>query len=398
MYEEFYKLSGKPFQLNPDPRFFFSSRGHQRAMSYLRYGIQQKQGFIVITGDVGTGKTMLVNNLFKEIEEHDVVAAKVVSTNINDHDLLRLVAAQFGIDSPNASKAELLREIEQFCRQCVDEGKRVLLVVDECQNLPKAALEELRMLSNFDYQGHPVVQSFLLGQREFRQVMRAPGLEQLRQRVIAAYHLTPLASPEEVREYVEHRLRTVGWNGDPRLDDAVYTRVFEATGGLPRRINTLMDRLVLFGALEGLHTLSSKVLDQVFAEIEDEHGDPDDYIEPEDVLRDPRERTSKAGNGGKGTGASTAGAPPAPAEESQRVHELQARLGEMQQAMENMNRRMHEAATPPPPPPGGSGRRQPAVPPPGERPPRAWTWAFGVTLAIVVAVGGAFVYLVNQQL
>lgn len=392
MYEKFYKLTGKPFQLNPDPQFFFSSRGHQRAMSYLRYGIQQGQGFIVVTGNVGTGKTMLVNNLFRELDEHNVVAAKVVSTNVGEDDLLRLVASNFGIDYSNATKATLLNDIEQYCRRCIDEGKRVLLVVDECQNLPKSSLEELRMLSNFDYNGQPVVQSFLLGQHEFQQVMRAPGLEQLRQRVIAAYHLKPL-SPEEIREYIEHRLRTVGWNGDPRFDEGIYAALFEATGGVPRRINTLMDRVMLYGGLEGLHTITPQVFANVVAELRNEQGDPADYLAPE------RERID--------TGAGSLAAPAAGAPE---IQQLEARLEAMQRAMESLSRRlaaapaMPAAGTPSGPMPVAemdlAEQAAPVVPVPlaSEEPPRTWTWAFGVTLAVVLAVGAVFVYLLNEKL
>ncbi|MEQ8496645.1 MAG: AAA family ATPase, partial [Gammaproteobacteria bacterium] len=218
MYESFFGLTSKPFTLNPDPRFFFRSAGHKRALAYMRYGLQQEQGFIVVTGDVGTGKTMLVNNLFREIEDQALVAAKIVSSNVKDVDLLRLIAAEFDVPFESSSKASLLHDLEHFFKQCRDEGKRVLLVIDEAQNLPRSALEELRMLSNFDYQGLPLVQSFLLGQREFRGIMRAPGLEQLRQRVIAAYHLKPL-SHEEVKSYIEHRMRKAGWANDPVIEE-----------------------------------------------------------------------------------------------------------------------------------------------------------------------------------
>ena len=243
MYEAHFKLTGKPFQLNPDPHFFYRSQGHKRALAYMRYGLQQEQGFIVVTGDVGTGKTMLVNNLFREIEDQGVVAAKIVSTNVKDLDLLRLIAAEFDIPFEKASKASLLHDLEAFFKACREDGKRVLLVMDEAQNLPRSALEELRMLSNFDHNGMPLVQSFLLGQREFRGILRAPGLEQLRQRVIAAYHLKPLSAPE-IKSYVEHRMRRVGWTNDPIIEEAVYQRIYEITGGVPRRINTLFDRKI----------------------------------------------------------------------------------------------------------------------------------------------------------
>ena len=269
MYEDFYRLTGKPFQLNPDPSFFFQSAGHQRAMAYLRYGLQQGQGFIIVTGDVGTGKTMLVNTLFEELERQNVVAAKIVSSNVSENDLLRLVCAEFDLPYERLSKASLLKQLEVFFKSCVDDGKRVLLVVDEVQNLPRGSLEELRMLSNFTHKGNPVVQSFLLGQREFRASMRAPGLEQLRQRVLAAYHLKPL-SPAETETYIKHRLGKVGWSLDPEIDSDVFMAIYQFTSGVPRRINTLMDRLLLNASLDEAHRIAFKNLRQITSEINHE--------------------------------------------------------------------------------------------------------------------------------
>ncbi|TFG63057.1 MAG: ATPase, partial [Gemmatimonadales bacterium] len=192
MYEEYYNLKAKPFRLSPDPRFFYSSRGHKRALAYLRYGIRQGEGFIIITGDVGTGKTLLISTLFQLLPKENVIGTHIVTTQMQADDLLRMVASGYGLSYQRTSKAALLRGLEAYFRACVQEGKRVLLVVDECQGLPRKAIEELRMLSNFQMKGRPLVQSFLLGQREFRTTMRSEGFEQLRQRVIAAYHLKPL--------------------------------------------------------------------------------------------------------------------------------------------------------------------------------------------------------------
>ena len=299
MYESFFQLSGKPFQLNPDPRFFFRSTGHKRAIAYMRYGLQQEQGFIVVTGDIGTGKTMIVNNLFGEIEEQNLVAAKIVSTNLRDVDLLRLIAAEFGLTFERKTKASLLHDLEEFFKSARDAGKRVLLVIDEAQNLSRSALEELRMLSNFDYHGAPLVQSFLLGQREFRSVLRAPGLEQLRQRVIAAYHLRPLAEAE-IQNYIEHRLRTVGWEENPAVDNVVYKRVFAATGGVPRRINTLFDRIMLNCYLDEAHRITFEMADAVCTEVEAEQREEVDEsvetFEPEGGSFEAKPQTKTAEN------------------------------------------------------------------------------------------------------
>ncbi|MBI2798800.1 MAG: AAA family ATPase [Gammaproteobacteria bacterium] len=337
MYEEFYKFTGKPFQLNPDPSFFFQSAGHQRAMSYLRYGLQQGQGFIIVTGDVGTGKTMLVNNLFRELEARDagIVAAKIVSTNINESDLLRIVCSEFDLPYERVSKASLLKQLEVFFKSCVDEGKRVLLVVDEAQNLPRSSLEELRMLSNFDYKGMPVVQSFLLGQREFRAIMRSPGLEQLRQRVLAAYHLKPL-SPPETETYIKHRLSKVGWTLDPELEHDVYLGVYQFTSGVPRRINTLMDRLLLNASLEESHKISYKNLRQITAEITNEQDageDSDDVVGSPSIPATPMSIPEKTSPAATRTSVVTE------ADEAQNVEirKLKAQLTAMQRAFDNLS-------------------------------------------------------------
>lgn len=348
MYEEFYRLTGKPFQLNPDPSFFFQSAGHQRAMAYLRYGLQQGQGFIIVTGDVGTGKTMLVNMLFEELESQNVVAAKIVSSNVSENDLLRLVCAEFDLPYERLSKASLLKQLEVFFKSCVDDGKRVLLVVDEVQNLPRGSLEELRMLSNFTHNGNPVVQSFLLGQREFRAIMRAPGLEQLRQRVLAAYHLKPL-SPAETETYVKHRLGKVGWSLDPEIESDVFMGIYQFTSGVPRRINTLMDRLLLNASLDEAHRISFKNLRQITSEInyEQDLGREDEDPEVAELVDLPPPGLHEAapavapGPSARTVGRSADSAPPAAAPQDDaataEIRKLEAKLAAMQRAFDNLS-------------------------------------------------------------
>src|SRR5262245_23460072 len=206
MYEAFYKLSGKPFQLNPDPSFFFASRGHKRAMSYLQYGMHQGEGFIVITGEIGAGKTTLIHGLLEQIDPKRLVAAQLVSTQLDADDLLRAVATAFGLPASTADKARLLAELEAFLVSLVPQRKRALLIVDEAQNLSGRAVEELRMLSNFQLGNQGLLQSFLVGQPELRTLMQLPQMQQLRQRVTASYHLGPM-DRSETQAYVEHRLR-----------------------------------------------------------------------------------------------------------------------------------------------------------------------------------------------
>lgn len=271
MYEKFYNLTSKPFRLTPDSRFFYASRSHKRAMAYLMYGVKQGEGFIVITGDVGTGKTTLVQNLLSLLKSEDVVAAQIVSTQIQEDDLIRLVASSFGLKVENQEKATLLRDLEFYFKACYSEGKRALLVIDESQNLPPKSIEELRMLSNFQISGNSLVQSFLLGQKEFRTTMRSAGFEQLRQRVIAAYHLRPL-DEEEVRGYIRYRLKKASWKDDPHLSEEAYRDIFEFTEGIPRRINMFCDRVMLYAYLEEMHQIDHDVISTVARDVVEEQG------------------------------------------------------------------------------------------------------------------------------
>lgn len=269
MYESFFKFKGKPFQLNPDPSFFYGSRGHKRAMAYLEYGLHQSEGFIVITGEIGAGKTTIVRSLLEHLDPAKVVAANLVSTQIDASDMLRMVAAAFGVPSRTLDKAGLLLALETFLVSVAASGKRALLIVDEAQNLTPAAVEELRMLSNFQLEDHALLQSFLVGQPEFRDIMQSGEMQQLRQRVIASYHLGPLDS-QETRGYIEHRLGHVGWNNDPAFEPGAYTAIYGYTGGIPRKINTLCDRLLLGAYLSERHTIGEAEVREVIEELKEE--------------------------------------------------------------------------------------------------------------------------------
>lgn len=271
MYAEFYSLSGLPFQLTPDPRFFFGSAEHNKAMAHLTYGIHQGEGFIVITGDVGAGKTTLVDHLLTTLKPSEHVAAKIVTTQLHADDMLRMVAAAFKLFREGIDKASLLKRIEEFAATTRSQGKRILLVVDEAQNLPMGALEELRMLSNVVIRGTVPIQAILLGQPQFRNVLAQPELDQLRQRITASCHLGPLTA-RETHDYIEHRLKLVGWKRDPDFSDAAFAEIFRHTGGIPRRINTLCSRLMLLGFLEEKHDVSEAMVTQVAEELAQELG------------------------------------------------------------------------------------------------------------------------------
>ena len=211
----------------------------------------------------------MVETLLGELDPNDTEVVNIVSTQLKDDELLSLIALELGLTEPIESKPRLLREIVEHARRRHRDNKRVLLIIDEAQNLPGPSIEELRMLSNFQIDGLPLIQIFLLGQEEFRATLLSEGFEQLRQRVIATYHLNPL-DEEETRTYIEHRLAIVGWRADPVITDDAFQRIFAATQGVPRRINNLCDRTLLYAFLEELHRVDAEVVGIVADEMGNE--------------------------------------------------------------------------------------------------------------------------------
>lgn len=250
MYEAYYGLRANPFRLAPDPQFFYESTCHKRGLAYLRYGLHQGQGFVVVTGVPGTGKSLLVQTIFAELAAGQrMVLSSINNTNLEADDVLRAVANSFDVYCGDSSKAALLNALENFLIEKNRQGKRVLLIVDEAQNLPKRALEELRMLSNFQRGDQPLMQIMLLGQQQLQSILADPAMEQLTQRVIASCHLYPL-DPTEIRSYIEHRLRHVGWRGKPSFSGEALALIGHITRGIPRLINTFCDRLLLAAYLD----------------------------------------------------------------------------------------------------------------------------------------------------
>lgn len=270
MYEDYYHFRARPFQLSPDPRFFFSSKGHRRAMAYLQYGLHQGEGFLVVTGEIGAGKTILARTLVEKFGSSNLLLAQVVSTQLEADDLLSTVAAAFDLPEER-NKGQLLRKIENFLLSRNKQGKRTILLIDEVQNLPLRSLEELRMLSNFQYKEKTLLQSFLLGQPEFRATLQRPELEQLRQRVTASYHLGPIDGTE-TEAYIEHRLKTVGWTGDPSFAPEMFPIIHRHTTGIPRKINHLCDRLLLLGRMDEKHAFTAKDVFEVIDDMNNEFG------------------------------------------------------------------------------------------------------------------------------
>jgi general secretion pathway protein A len=270
MFDDFYGLTGRPFQLTPDPAFYFESLTHRKALSYLGYGLAQGEGFVIVTGEIGAGKSTLVAHLMSTIDPARLTAAQVVTSKLDGEELVHIVAQAFGLMIAGHDKAAALGAIESFLHDEARAGRRCLLVVDESQNLSIAALEELRMLSNFQLGSHPLLQTLLLGQPEFRiTLLEHPDLEQLRQRVIATHHLEAMEQTE-VQQYIEHRMKCVDWEGNPAFDQRVFAEIFKATGGVPRRINQIVNRLLLLGAVDKRTRIDGGLLSQVLADMSDD--------------------------------------------------------------------------------------------------------------------------------
>jgi general secretion pathway protein A len=266
MFAEYYGLSTMPFQLTPDNRFFFASSVHNRAISHLVYGLSQEEGFVVITGEVGAGKTTLVERLWSQLDRSRYVIARIVQTQVSGDDLLRLAAIGFGLQQ-EGDKSQLLQRLELLFREQQSSSRRCVLVVDEAQALPIPALEELRMLSNVSIDGRALLQTVLLGQPQLRSVLARPELDQFRQRILASFHLGPL-NEDETHQYIMHRMKAAGWSGRPHWEPAALTAVYQHSDGIPRRINRLCSRVLLYGALEESDEITTATVEVTARELQ----------------------------------------------------------------------------------------------------------------------------------
>lgn len=279
-----YGLREHPFQMTPDARLFFPSTVHSRAYAHLLFGLSQHEGFVVVTGEVGAGKTTLIERLSAEIGSKGHTVARVMTTQVEADDLLRLVAVAFGA-SVTGSKAELLRAIiDRLWQGLSERGMRHVLIVDEAQGLPVGALEELRMLTNVTEGKQALLQVVLMGQPQLRRTLARPDLDQLRQRVIAAYHLGNLTR-EETHAYVGHRMTAVGWDGTPSWKDGALDLVHLHTDGIPRRINRLCSRVLLSGSLDRCPVLTPELVEATALELEQDLSEicgtsPGDMLDP----------------------------------------------------------------------------------------------------------------------
>ncbi|GAB0149056.1 hypothetical protein McPS_17960 [Marichromatium sp. PS1] len=269
MYEHFYALGADPFRLSPDHRFCFTHRNYARARSYIDYALHRGEGFVMITGRPGTGKTTLINDLLDRLPTQEVSVSMLVSTQLAAEDLLRMTAHGFGLSAGAPRKADVLQGLMAFLERQHQAGRRALLIIDEAQDLAASALEELRLLTNLQRQGRPLLQIVLVGQERLRELVQGPDMEQVHQRLVAAWHLEPLG-PVETLAYVRHRLEKGGWHGDPEFAPGVLRTVFEFSGGVPRRINLICSRLLLHGFIEERRLISAEDAEGVLDELQQE--------------------------------------------------------------------------------------------------------------------------------
>jgi general secretion pathway protein A len=261
MYEDFYGFKERPFSLLPDPDFLYLSPQHKLAQAYLEYGINQRVGFVVLTGEIGTGKTTLIKSLLKSRERNQRLGV-LYQTSVGAEDLLELLLREFEVRGHHTSRTTRLAAFNQFLLTAYGRGEHVVLMVDEAQNLGHEALEELRLLSNLQTEKEPLLQVILVGQPGLRDRLRHPALRQLAQRVAVHYHLNPL-NLEETKEYVNFRLARAGGSGI--FTGSALDKLYEYTQGVPRRLNAWCDLALVAGFAEGRHEIDGEFIDTVVA-------------------------------------------------------------------------------------------------------------------------------------
>ena len=270
MYEKFFELEKKPFELVPNPEFLFLSKSHKKAIVYLDYGLKEHSGFILVTGEVGSGKTTIVRNLLKNLDD-TVTLSKVFNTKVTSEQLIAMVNDDFGLDTAHKDKITLLRELTDFLIDQHAAGRWPTLIIDEAQNLSGELLEEVRMLSNLETDTSKLLQIILVGQPELRKTLAQPELRQLRQRISISCHLMPL-SRQETEDYIFHRLEIAGNRNAVSFDDGSIDIIYSFSRGIPRLVNIICDFLMLSAIAEETRRMTKELVQEVIGEIEIENA------------------------------------------------------------------------------------------------------------------------------
>jgi putative secretion ATPase (PEP-CTERM system associated) len=268
MYTSFFSFTQKPFQLTPDPEFLFMSRVHKRALTYLKYGIADNSGFILLTGEIGTGKTTILRTLLKHIPE-EIRIARVNNTKVSSDQLIAMINEDFGLDSKKKDKTQMLSELSDFLIKGYAQGGRSMIIIDEAQNLSPELLEEIRMLSNLETDKSKLLQIVLIGQPELNLTLSRPELEQLRQRIAINTFISHL-SREETEEYIQHRLRVAGNEGAVRFDEGVMDAVYDFSKGIPRLINILCEFTLLAAYADEKKTIGMHLIKEIICDLVNE--------------------------------------------------------------------------------------------------------------------------------
>jgi general secretion pathway protein A len=270
MYEAFYGLREKPFSLTPDPKFFYLSQSHREALDHLLYGIQQREGFVAITGDVGTGKTTLCRALLGKLDERTKTAL-ILNPILSEEELLRSILQDFGLRGSGTTKKELIDELNEFLIQLLVEGKNAVLILDEAQDLSEQILEQIRLLSNLETEKEKLIQIILVGQLGLLDLLGAPGLRQLNQRISVRFKIRPL-SPHETNQYIFHRLLVAGSTGEAIFSASALQAIYRYSQGVPRLINLACDRALLQGFVDQDLRITPERVNQALKSLDQEVG------------------------------------------------------------------------------------------------------------------------------
>ena len=268
MYKEFYGLKEMPFNVTSDPNYLYYSSTHKEALSHLLYGISQKKGFIAVTGEIGAGKTTLCRSLINRLDHEGTKTAYIFNPSLSGVQLLEAILEDFGVSiSERKNKISLFKTLNRFLLDQLAHGNNVVLIIDEAQNIKKSLLEEIRMLSNLETEKEKLFQIVLVGQPQLNKKLNAPELIQLKQRIAVRFHVNPLQK-EEVKAYIYHRLKVAGSSGDIAFSDDAIEAIYEYSKGIPRIINVLCDRCLLFGYAKATKLIDGEIVRTAISEID----------------------------------------------------------------------------------------------------------------------------------